>query len=129
VHIEGDDVSLVRWNHRPALLRDALRRFGGMAVWKPRWYTSWRARRKPSLAVHEACSAWRRRTNGESASFRTLRTPDHLAPSAANPAGRHVEEIWAEQEAKNAELHRIDHSHIPPLRIADRYAAGRPRPR
>jgi hypothetical protein len=38
VHIEGDDVSLVRWNHRPALLRDALHRFGGMAVWKPRWH-------------------------------------------------------------------------------------------
>ena len=38
VRIEGDDVSLVRWNHRPALLRDALHRFGGMAVWKPRWY-------------------------------------------------------------------------------------------
>ena len=32
VHIEGDDVSLVRWNHRPALVRDALERFGGMAV-------------------------------------------------------------------------------------------------
>jgi hypothetical protein len=40
-----------------------------------------------------------------------------------------VEEIWAEQEAKNAELHRIDCSHIPPLRIADRYAAERPRGR
>ena len=38
VHIEGDDVSLVRWNHRPALVRDALHRFGGMAVWKPRWH-------------------------------------------------------------------------------------------
>jgi len=38
VHIEGVEVSLVRWNHRPALLRDALRRFGGRAVWKPRWY-------------------------------------------------------------------------------------------
>jgi hypothetical protein len=37
VHIDGD-VSLVRWNHRPALLRDALHRFGGRAVWKPRWY-------------------------------------------------------------------------------------------
>ena len=38
VHIDGDDVSLVRWNHRPALLRDALRRCGGMADWKPRWH-------------------------------------------------------------------------------------------
>ena len=27
----------------------------------------------------------------------------------------------------NAALHKIDHSHIPPLRIAARYAAGRPR--
>ena len=35
VHIEGDDLSLVRWNHRPALLRAALQRFGGMADWKP----------------------------------------------------------------------------------------------
>ena len=38
VHIEGDDLSLVRWNHRPALLRDALQRFGGKADWKPRWH-------------------------------------------------------------------------------------------
>jgi hypothetical protein len=37
----------------------------------------------------------------------------------------HVVEIWAEQEAKNAELYKIDHSHIPLLRIADRYANGR----
>jgi hypothetical protein len=27
VHIEGDDLSLVRWNHRPALVRAALQRF------------------------------------------------------------------------------------------------------
>lgn len=38
----------------------------------------------------------------------------------------HVVEIWAAQEAKNAELHKIDYSHIPLLRIAERYAAGRP---
>jgi hypothetical protein len=38
VHIEGDDVSLVLWNHRPALLHAALQRFGGMADWKPRWH-------------------------------------------------------------------------------------------
>jgi hypothetical protein len=38
VHIEGDDLSLVRWNHRPALLRAALQRFGARADWKPRWY-------------------------------------------------------------------------------------------
>jgi hypothetical protein len=47
VHIEGDDLSLVRWNHRPALLRAALHRFGGMAVWSPAG-TCWRSRRRPS---------------------------------------------------------------------------------
>jgi hypothetical protein len=39
----------------------------------------------------------------------------------------HVVEIWAEQDARNAELHKIDHSHIPPLGIAARYSTGRPR--
>jgi hypothetical protein len=47
-------------------------------------------------------------------------------PRAGSPARqRYVEEIWAEQEAKNAELHKIDHSHVPPLRVADRYTHGR----
>ena len=35
-----------------------------------------------------------------------------------------VEEIWAEQEALDAARHWPDG---PPLRVADRYAAGRPR--
>jgi hypothetical protein len=39
----------------------------------------------------------------------------------------HVVEIWAEQERMNAELRMIDNSQISPLRIADRYATGRPR--
>jgi hypothetical protein len=39
----------------------------------------------------------------------------------------HIAEIQAEQEANNAELHKINHRHIGPLRIAERYAAGRPR--
>jgi hypothetical protein len=38
----------------------------------------------------------------------------------------HIAEIQAEQEQRNAALCRIDHSHIAPLRIAARYAAGRP---
>lgn len=43
----------------------------------------------------------------------------------------HIAEIQAEQEQRNAALRRIDHSHIPLLRIAERYARGRPeiRPR
>jgi hypothetical protein len=39
----------------------------------------------------------------------------------------HVIEIWAEQQTRNTKLHNVDHSHIPPVRIADRYAGGRPR--
>ena len=37
MHIEGDDLSLVRWNHRPDLVRAALQRFAGMADWKPHY--------------------------------------------------------------------------------------------
>ena len=55
----------------------------------------------------------------------------HLSkrPTPAREAQRrelraHIAEIQAEQEKRNAALHKIDHSHIPPLRIADRYAAG-----
>ena len=32
----------------------------------------------------------------------------------------HIAEIQAEQDERNAALHKIDHSHIPPLRIAER---------
>lgn len=39
----------------------------------------------------------------------------------------HIAEIQAGQEQRNAALHKIDHSHIPPLGIAEQYAAGRPR--
>jgi hypothetical protein len=39
----------------------------------------------------------------------------------------HIAEIQAEQVQRNAALRKIDHSHIPLLRIAERYAAGRPR--
>lgn len=35
----------------------------------------------------------------------------------------HVVEIWAEQEAKNVELHKIDNSRIPALKITARHAA------
>jgi hypothetical protein len=40
----------------------------------------------------------------------------------------HLAVIQAEQDKRNAALHNnhSHHSHIPPLRIADRYADGRP---
>ena len=37
----------------------------------------------------------------------------------------HIAEIQAEQEQRNAALHKVDHSHIPPLPVANRYARGR----
>ena len=102
VRIEGDDLSLVRWNHRPALLGAALQRFGGMADWKPRWYLLavpteaciGSARSVFSLAAldeRRECSVPARTTN-----------PGHLIPRGPSP------------------------TNVPPLRIADRYAAGRP---
>ncbi|WP_165607346.1 hypothetical protein [Mycolicibacter sinensis] len=80
VHVEGDGVSLVRWNHDPALLRSALERFGGMAEWKPSWSL---------LAVPAAVfigsrrtSIWRNSTDGRSAK---LRCP--LARAIRRPSG------------------------------------------
>ena len=103
VRIEGDDESLVRWNHRPELLRYALHRFDGMADWKPRWHILavptesffGGARSVFNLAAvdeRRACYVFRS-TNS-----------DHLVPSTPSP------------------------TNIPPLRIAPRYAAGRARP-
>jgi hypothetical protein len=50
------------------------------------------------------------------------------APRRANHAAlqAQIAEIQAEQEAKNVELHKVDLGHIPLLRVAERYAAGRP---
>jgi hypothetical protein len=35
--LQGPDLLLQRWNHRPALVRAALQRARGSAVWFPRW--------------------------------------------------------------------------------------------
>ena len=37
----------------------------------------------------------------------------------------HIAEIQAEHEQKNAEMHKVDNSHIPPLRVAAQYEEGR----
>jgi hypothetical protein len=108
VHIEGDDLSLVRWNHRPALLRAALQRFGGRADCKPRWYL---------LAVPtesfmgSARSAFSLAAPDERRECRVIRRADSDSPPprAGTSAWQHyVEKIWAEQEAKNAEPFGID---------------------
>jgi hypothetical protein len=102
VHIEGDGLSLVRWNHRPALLRAAVQRFGGRADWKPRWYL---------LAVPtesfmgSARSVFSLVAPDERRDCHVTRTtnPDHLISRAPAPTNR------------------------PLLRITDGYAAERPR--
>jgi hypothetical protein len=102
VHIEGDDLSHVRWNHRPALLRAALERFGGRADWKPRWYLL----AVPTEAfMGSARSVFSLAVPGERSECHVIRTtnPDHLVPHPPAP------------------------TNMPPLRIAARYAAGRPR--
>ena len=125
VHIEGDDLSLVRWNHRPALLRAALQRFDGRADWKPRWYIL----AIPTDAfMGSASSVFSLVAPDERRECHVIRRadPDGPPPGAGTPARRrYVQKIWAEQEAKNAELRKIDYSHIPRLRVADRYADGR----
>jgi hypothetical protein len=35
--LQGPDLLLERWNHRPALVRNALQRSRGSAIWIPRW--------------------------------------------------------------------------------------------
>ena len=102
VHIEGDDLSLVRWNHRPALLRAALQRFSGIADWKPRWYLL----AVPTESfIGSARSVFSLAAPDEKRECFVTRTtnPDHLVPRAAST------------------------TNLPALRIADRYAAGRPR--
>lgn len=104
VHIEGDDLSLVRWNHRPALVRAALQRFGGRAEWKPRWYllaVPIESFMGSPRSVFSLAAPDKRRN------CHVTRTtnPDHLVPSKPSP------------------------TNVPRLRIADRYSSGRTGPR
>jgi hypothetical protein len=100
VHIEGDDVSLVRWNHRPALLRDALHRFSGRAEWKPRWYLLAVPAESFFGGAHSVFSMAEPDQRRECSATRTT-NPDHLVPGAPSP------------------------TNVPPLRIAAHYAAGK----
>lgn len=36
--LEGPDLLLQRWNHRPGLVSAALKRSAGSAIWLPRWH-------------------------------------------------------------------------------------------
>ncbi len=120
VHIEGDEC-LGPVESPPGAVTGCAERFGREGVWKPRWYI---------LAVPEeafiggARSVFSLAAPDERRECYGSANSDQRPSSAASPTGPHVEKIWAEQEAKNAELREIDYSHIPPLRIADRYAGG-----
>jgi hypothetical protein len=104
VLLQGDDLLLERWNHRPALIRAALQLSGGFAIWKPRWTLlgvpigDWvdGASNVFSLGAPESrrgCSV-----------IRTTNL-DHLVPNKPSP------------------------TNVPPLRVAARYAAGIPKAR
>jgi hypothetical protein len=103
VQIEGNDVSVVRWNHRPALLRDALHRFGGMAVWKPRWHL---------LAVPTEAFL------GGVRSVFSLATEDERRACYAFRSTNSDNQVPSAPSATD----------VPPLRIAPRYASGSSRP-
>jgi hypothetical protein len=80
VPIEGDDLFLVRWNHRPTLLRAALQRLGARADWKPRWYRL-AVPPSPSWEVRAPCSAWRYRAKGANATSSALLIPTTWYPT------------------------------------------------
>jgi hypothetical protein len=75
VRMEGDDLCLVCWNHRPALLHAALQRFGGMADWKPRWHLL-------AVPTEAFMGSVRRWAKGASATFCGLPTPTTWFPTS-----------------------------------------------
>jgi hypothetical protein len=102
VLLEGYDLLLERWNHRPALMRAALLRSRGFAQWKPRWYV---LVVPTGDLVGGASNVFSLATSDQRRKCSVHRTtnPDHLVSRAPSP------------------------TNVPPLRIAARYAAGRPR--
>ncbi len=102
VLLEGDGLHLVGWNHSPALVRAALRRSGGIAQRKPRWYVLVVPTGDLVDGVRNVFSVAASDQKRECFVHRST-NPDHLIPSAPSP------------------------TNVPPLRIADRYMAGRRR--
>ncbi len=104
VHIDVEDLSLVRWNHRPAVVHAALERFAGRAEWKPRWYL---------LAVPTEAFMGSARSVFSLAALDGRRdchvtrttNPDHLITTESSP------------------------TNLPPLRVATRYLSRRPGPK
>ena len=84
VLLEGDDLSLVSWNHRPVLVRAALQRSGGFAQWKPRWHL---LVVPTGDLVDGASNVFSLVAADERRECRVTRStnPDHLIPSKPSP--------------------------------------------
>jgi hypothetical protein len=103
VLLDGEDLCLAGWNHRPALVRTALRLARGKALWK----SHWRLLVVPTGdLVDGASNVFSIAPADERSECCVMRVtnPDHLVPRAPAP------------------------TNLPPLRIAARYAEGRPKP-
>ncbi len=84
VILEGYDLLLERWNHRPALIQAALRRSGGIAQWKPRWHV---LVVPTGDLVDGASNVFSLAAADERRECHVDRStnPDHLVPSAPSP--------------------------------------------
>lgn len=125
VQLEGDDLSLTRWNHASAELRAALDRFGGMAEWKSLWSL---LLVPAESAIGSGSTVFHLGSPDQDRECRLTvrRDPDAPPPPRTKAEWRRFEQkVIAEQEARNAELRAMDYSHIPPLRFADRYLGGK----
>jgi hypothetical protein len=84
VLLEGYDLLLERWNHRPALMQAALLRSVGTAQWKPRWHV---LVVPTGNLVGGAINVFSLATTDQRRKCSVHRTtnPDHLVPSAPCP--------------------------------------------
>jgi hypothetical protein len=83
--VEGDGLSLEMWNHRPALVRAALRRSTGVARWKPHWHLLVVPTGDP---VDGAANVFDLVAGGRRHECRIVRTTnlDHLVARTGSPA-------------------------------------------
>ncbi|WP_156671057.1 MULTISPECIES: hypothetical protein [unclassified Mycobacterium] len=104
VTLEGSGLSMLRWNHRPALMQAALFESGGLAQWQPRWHL---LLVPTGDRVAGTCNAFSLAALDERRRCSVTRTtnPDHLVPRAPAP------------------------TNVPPLRVTTLYAAGMPESR
>lgn len=113
VILEGDGLFLMGWNHPPTPVRTALRRSGGIALWKPHWHllvmptgelVDGASNTFSLAALDDRRECHVTRVLGNFHPFRAVTNPDHLVPREPAP------------------------TNVPPLRVVSRYEVGRPKP-